>query len=176
MELWQGLTSGTRNRHTTRVSKKRTVARIRYSRGGREASATSIKVAGICTSSIKAEELDSPLAWGAGVVGGAVPTAGAAVAECVIGSREESDKSGRASSAGNQGFGVGRKVAVGISVKRGARIVRVGAVKESVRKGPTPPRWSKVAGRRSIFWSTRDWTMVELAEVEPPRNFFLSAR
>jgi hypothetical protein len=43
----------------TRVSKKRTVARIRYSRGGREASATSIKVAGICASNIKAEELDT---------------------------------------------------------------------------------------------------------------------
>jgi hypothetical protein len=84
----------------TRVSKKRTVVRINYSRGDREASATSIKVAGICTSNIKAEELDSPLAWGAGVVGGAIPTAGAAAAECVIGSREESDKSGRASSAG----------------------------------------------------------------------------
>jgi hypothetical protein len=94
---------------------------------------------------------------------GAVPTARAAAAECVIGSREESDKSGRASSAGNQGVGVGRKVAVGISVKRRARIVRVGAVKESVGKGPTPPRWSNVAGRRSIFWSTRDWTMVELS-------------
>jgi hypothetical protein len=37
-------------------------------------------VAGIGTSNIKAKELDSPLAWGAGagagVVGGSVPTAG----------------------------------------------------------------------------------------------------
>ena len=81
-------------------------------------------MAGICTSNIKAKELGSPLAWGTGVVGGSVLTAGAAAAERVIGGREESDKSGRASSAGNQGFGVGRKVAVGISVKRGARIVR----------------------------------------------------
>jgi hypothetical protein len=49
-----------------------------------------------------------------------MPTAGAAAAaECVIGGGKESDKSSRASSAGNQGFGVGRKVAVGISVKRG---------------------------------------------------------
>jgi hypothetical protein len=49
-----------------------------------------------------------------------------AAAECVIGGREESDKSSRASRAGNQGFGVGRKVAVEIaSVKRGAGIVRV---------------------------------------------------
>jgi hypothetical protein len=63
-----------------------------------------------------------------------VPTAGAAAAECVIGGREESDKSSRASSAGYQGFGVGRKVAVGISVKRGAGIVRVGAVKETAGK------------------------------------------
>jgi hypothetical protein len=100
MELWQGLTSGTRNRHITRVSKKRTVAWIRYSnRGGREVSATSVKVASICTSDVKAKESDSPLAWGEGVmVGGSVPpTAGAAVAECIIGGREESDKSSRAS-------------------------------------------------------------------------------
>jgi hypothetical protein len=55
MELWQGLTSGTRNRHITRVSEKRTVARIRYSGGGRKASATSVKVAGIGTSDVKAK-------------------------------------------------------------------------------------------------------------------------
>jgi hypothetical protein len=110
------------------------------------------------------------------VVGGSVPTAVAAAAECIIGGGKESDKSSRASSAGNQGFCVGRKVAVGLSVKRGAEIIRVGAVKEAAVKWPTPPRWSKVAGRRSIFWSTRDWTMEELAGVEPPQNFFLSAR
>jgi hypothetical protein len=52
MELWHGLTSGTRSRHITRVSKNRTVARIRYSRGGREASATSVKGASICTSDV----------------------------------------------------------------------------------------------------------------------------
>jgi hypothetical protein len=69
------------------------------------------------------------------LVGGSVPTEGAAAAEGVIGSCEEADESSGASSAGNQGFGVGRKVAMGISVKRGARIVRVGAVKESVGKG-----------------------------------------
>jgi hypothetical protein len=40
-------------------------------------------VAGIGTSNAKAKELDSPLAWGAGVVGGPVPTAGAAAAEGV---------------------------------------------------------------------------------------------
>jgi hypothetical protein len=38
----------------TRISKKRTVARIRWSRGGRKASATGVKVAGIGTSNIKA--------------------------------------------------------------------------------------------------------------------------
>jgi hypothetical protein len=85
-------------------------------------------VAGIDTSNIKAKELDSPLAWGADVVGESIPTARAAAAEGVIGGWEEADKSSRASSAGNQGFGVGRKVAMGISVKRGARIIRVGAV------------------------------------------------
>jgi Tfp pilus assembly protein FimT len=68
MELWQGLKSGTINRHITRVSKNRTVARIKYSRGGGEASATRVKVASICTSDVKAEELDSPLAWGRGWV------------------------------------------------------------------------------------------------------------
>jgi hypothetical protein len=62
------------------------------------------------------------------VVGGSIPTARAAAAEGVIGSWEEADKSSRTSSAGNQGFGVGKKVAMGISVKRGARIIRVGAV------------------------------------------------
>jgi hypothetical protein len=52
------------------------------------------------------------------------------------GGGKESDKSSRASSAGNQGFGVGRKVAVGISVKTGAGItIRVGAVNEAVVKG-----------------------------------------
>jgi hypothetical protein len=64
MEWWQGLTSGARNRHITRISlcKKRTVARIRCCRGGRKASATGVKVAGIGTSNIgKAKELDSPL-------------------------------------------------------------------------------------------------------------------
>jgi hypothetical protein len=115
MELLQGLTSGTRNRHITRVSKKRTVARIRCSGGGIKASATGVKVAGIGTSYVEAKELDSPLAWGAGVVGGSIPTAGAAAAEGVIGGREEADKSRGASSAGNQGFGVGRKVSMGIS-------------------------------------------------------------
>jgi hypothetical protein len=104
MEWWQGLTSGTTNRHITRISKKRTVARIRCSRGGRKASATGVKVAGLGTSNIKAKEFDSPLAWGAGVVGGSIPTARAAAAEGVIGAWEEADKSSRASSAGNQGF------------------------------------------------------------------------
>jgi hypothetical protein len=29
-------------------------------------------------------------------------------------------------------------------------------------RGPRQPRWSKVAGRRSISWSTRDWIMEEV--------------
>jgi hypothetical protein len=63
MEWWQGLTLGTRNRHITRISKKRTVARIGCSRGGRKASVTGVKVAGIGTSNIKAKELDSGGTW-----------------------------------------------------------------------------------------------------------------
>jgi predicted dinucleotide-binding enzyme len=60
------------------------------------------------------------MAGGAGVLGGTVPTEGEPAAESiVISSRKESDKSSRASGAGNQGFGVGRKVAVEISVKGG---------------------------------------------------------
>ena len=54
-------------------------------------------VAGISTSNMMAEELDSPLAR-AGVLGVTVPTAEAAAAES---SRKESDKSSRASGAGN---------------------------------------------------------------------------
>jgi hypothetical protein len=67
----------------------------------------------------------------------------------------QADKSSRASSAGNQGFLVGRKVAVGISVKRGAGIIRVGAVKEAVVKGGghTAKMVEGLAGSRSIFWS-----------------------
>jgi hypothetical protein len=37
------------------------------------------------------------MAWGAGVVGGSIPTARAAAAEGVIGGWEEADKSSRAS-------------------------------------------------------------------------------
>jgi hypothetical protein len=131
MEWWQGFTSGTRNRHITRICKKRTGARIRCSRGGRKASATGVKVAGIVgTSNIKAKGLDSPLAWGAGVVGGSIPTARAAAAEGVIGGCwEEADKSSRASSAGNQGFGVGRKVAMWEYVPRGEQDCQGGSRK-----------------------------------------------
>jgi hypothetical protein len=54
-----------------RISEDGTEAGVRYSRWAREAIATFVKVAGISTSNIKAEELDSPLAegGGAGVVG-----------------------------------------------------------------------------------------------------------
>jgi hypothetical protein len=43
-------------------------------------------------------------------------------------------------------------------------------------RGTRPPRWSKVAGRRSMSWSTRDWIMEELTEMGSPQNFFLSVR
>jgi hypothetical protein len=48
----------------SRISKDGTVARIRYSRGAREAIATIVKVAGIRTSNSKAEELDRRAYWG----------------------------------------------------------------------------------------------------------------
>jgi hypothetical protein len=50
-----------------------------------------VKVMGIGTGQVKAQELDSPLARGAAVIGGAVSTAGAAVAEGLVGSREETE-------------------------------------------------------------------------------------
>ena len=73
---------------------------------------------------------------------------GAAAAECVIGGQEESDKSSRASSAGNQGFSTRRKVAMGISVKRWARIIRVGAVKEAVSKGADTAEMVEGGGKK----------------------------
>jgi hypothetical protein len=62
---------------------------------------------------------------------------GARAAENIISSRKESDKeSSRASGGtGNQGFGVGRTVAVGISVKKGGADHQRGAKKEAVVKG-----------------------------------------
>jgi hypothetical protein len=48
--------------HNNRIAKDGTEGGVRYSRGAREAIATVVKVAGISTSDIKAEELDSPLA------------------------------------------------------------------------------------------------------------------
>jgi hypothetical protein len=42
-------------------------------------------VAGVSTSNTKSKELDGPLAGRASAVGGAVPTAGAATAESVVG-------------------------------------------------------------------------------------------
>jgi hypothetical protein len=97
-----------RNRHITWISKDGTVARrVRYTgRGARKVSATSVKVAGISMSIIKAEELDSPLAGRAGVVilGGTIPTSAAAGAAAgaaaessstIVSSRKESDKSSK---------------------------------------------------------------------------------
>ena len=90
------------------------------------------------------------------MVGGSIPTARAAAAEGVIGSWEEADKSSRASSAGNQGFGIGRKVAMGIiSVERGARIIRVGAVKEAVSKGADTAEMVKGGGKEKHILVTQ---------------------
>ena len=82
------------------------------------------------------------------MVGGSIPTARAAAAEGVIGSWEEAEKSSRASGAGNQGFGIGRKVAVGIGVERGGRIIRVGAVKEAVSKGADTAEMVEGGGKK----------------------------
>jgi hypothetical protein len=49
-------------RNSNVIRKDGTESGIRRSRGTREAVTTKIKVAGISTSNIKAEELDSPLA------------------------------------------------------------------------------------------------------------------
>ena len=46
-----------------------------------------VKVAGVSTSNIKAEELDGPLAWACECGGGSIPTVGAAAAESIISSR-----------------------------------------------------------------------------------------
>jgi hypothetical protein len=62
---------------------------------------------------------------------GSVPTTGAAAAESIIiiiiiSSRKESDKSSRVSIAGNQGFCIRRKVAVGTRVKRKRWVIEGG--------------------------------------------------
>jgi hypothetical protein len=86
---------------------------------------------------VEAEELDSPLARGAGVVGGAVPTAGATgVGESSIGGREEAKKGRGASGAGDQGLDIGRMVAMGVGVKGRARVLGSGGTKkEAVSQG-----------------------------------------
>jgi hypothetical protein len=65
-----------------------------------------VEVASISAGQVKAKELDSPLAWGAGVVGGAVPAEGAGASKGVVGGREEAKESRRASGTGNEGPGV----------------------------------------------------------------------
>jgi hypothetical protein len=143
------------------MSKIRTgVARMGYSRWAREAIATRVKVAGIQPIGARG---------GGGVVGGSVPTVG------------RGGGGGGTHSAGNQDFGVGRKVAVGISVKREGGVIRVGAVKEAVVKGAyTTKMWSKVRGRKEKHILLVHKRLLDdgrvLAAMEPPRNFFLSAR
>ena len=95
--------------------------RVRRGRASK-ARAAGVEVAGVSAGNVEAKELDGPLVWGAGVVGGAVPTAGATgVAEGSVCSGEEANKSGGAGGAGNQGLSVGGEVALGIGVKGGGR-------------------------------------------------------
>jgi hypothetical protein len=131
-------------------------------------------VAGIGAGQVEAKELDSPLARGAGEISGSIPVTGTAAAEGFVSGREKAEKGGGASCMGNEGPDIVRMVTMGVSVMGGGG----GGEPKSNRwaRGPSPPRWSKVVGRRSILWATRDWTMEELAGVEPPRNFFRSAR
>ena len=85
-------------------------ARVR--RGGRGCSAGedscagSVEVSSVCACQGQAEELDSPLARGACVVGVAVPTAGAGAAKGFVGGRKETRKSRGAGGAGDEGLGV----------------------------------------------------------------------
>jgi hypothetical protein len=61
MGVLRGLTttrSSTRNCNVTRVSKEGTESGIRRGRGRREAVTAKVKVAGVSTSNIKAQELD----------------------------------------------------------------------------------------------------------------------
>jgi hypothetical protein len=53
-------------------------------------------VAGVSTINIKTKEVDGPLAGYASVVGGSLPTAGAATAESIIRGGKESNKRSRA--------------------------------------------------------------------------------
>jgi hypothetical protein len=62
-------------------------AGVRRGRWGGEASTGSMKMTSIGTGQVKAEELDSPLASGAGVIHGGVSTA----AEGLVCSREETE-------------------------------------------------------------------------------------
>jgi hypothetical protein len=62
---WRAVHFPSLHQSATRIEDlSKTIARIRYSRGAREAIATSVKVAGICTSDVKAEELDSTCGCG----------------------------------------------------------------------------------------------------------------
>jgi hypothetical protein len=135
----------------SRVSKDSTEPAIRFGRGRREAVTTTVKVAGVSTSDIKAKEQDGPLAGRASVVGGAVPTAGAAAAESGIGGGKESEKSSRTSSAGNECLGIGRVTTMGISVKRGSGIMRVRASQRGSGDLKGRQRQDGRARRRSMF-------------------------
>jgi hypothetical protein len=109
--------------------------RVRRGRAS-EAGAAGVEMTGVSAGNVEAKKLDGPLVWGAGVISGAVPTAGATgVAEGSVRSGEEANKGGGAGGAGNQGLGVGGEVAVGVGVKGGAGVSRGRSEKEAVCEG-----------------------------------------
>ena len=68
------------------------------------------------TCQVQAEELDSPLAGGACVIGVAVPTAGAGAAKGFVSGRQETRESGGASGAVDEGLGVRGESTAGVVV------------------------------------------------------------
>jgi hypothetical protein len=81
---------------------------VRGDRRGGKAGTACVEVTGIGTGDVEAKELDSPLARASGVVGGAIPTAGATgVGESSIGGREEAKEGRGASGTGDQSLDIG---------------------------------------------------------------------
>jgi hypothetical protein len=107
---------------------------------GREVGTSCGEVASISVSQVKAKELDSPLAWGAGVVVGAVPVVGAGASKGIGGGREEAKESRGTSGKGNEGLGVGGEVAVGVGVKGWAMVMGRGAKEEAASKRAKPAK------------------------------------
>jgi hypothetical protein len=81
-------------------------------------------VSSVGTGQIQAKKLDSPLAWGACVIGVAVPaTAGAGAAKGFVSGRQETRESGGASGAVDEGLGVCGESTPGVGVEGPARVV-----------------------------------------------------